>query len=204
MDRRRGRSWTFSAQLKLVATFTIVLLATSIASATEQVRDRLEINGRTYAIEQQPMLGLWHSVDLKSGGEKPMPKFSVTSSANWRGYVATFSIANDKLYLLEIEAEVGSKPKTGRELIGKRLPTVARWFSGSIFVPVGDYDQDAGASRYVIEFVIDKGLITDTRFFSSLKLPYTWNGRPDSKPAGTRPSREKVPVRPRKQQTVVE
>lgn len=155
-----------------------LLVCSSIALATVQAPDLVTIGGRTYGIEQQPMLGLWHHGDGQSDGREPMPRFEVTSTANWRGYVATFSISNDKLHLLDIDAQIGGKRKTGRQILGKRLPAVARWFTGSLFISLGDFDFEAQTSRYVLEFVIVRGVVTDTRYHDSHKIPVTWNGRP--------------------------
>lgn len=173
--------------MKLILAFLVASAAASVVIATEQGRELLVLGGRTYRTEQQPMLGLWHSEEWQSDGDQRMPDFEVTSSANWRGYVATFSISDDKLYLLDIEGQVEGKPKTGRELLKKRLPLVARWFTGSIFVPIGDFDYDAQAYQYVIELLIEKGAVTDTQYHKSVKLPVTWNGRPAS-PQPSRPN----------------
>ncbi|GIX00835.1 MAG: hypothetical protein KatS3mg111_4385 [Pirellulaceae bacterium] len=166
--------------MKTFLALIVAVVAASTVNATEQALDRLVLSGHEYGIEQQPMLGLWHSEDWKSEGDQPMPEFEVTSSANWRGYVATFSISDDKLILLDIEAQIDGKPATGRDLLKKRLPVVARWYTGSIFVPVGEFDYDAQASQYVIEFIVDKGSVTDTRYHQSIKIPVTWNGKPRS------------------------
>lgn len=166
--------------MKLILAFLVASAAASVVIATEQGRELLVLGGRTYGTEQQPMLGLWHSEEWQSDGDQRMPDFEVTSSANWRGYVATFSISDGKLYLFDIEGQVGGKSITGRELFKRRLPLVAHWFTGSIFVSIGDFDYDAQASRYVIEFMIEKGSVTDTQYHKSVKIPATWNGRPAS------------------------
>ncbi len=166
--------------MQALVALTIVLIAASAVNATEQARDQIALNGRKYGIVQQPMLGLWHSDDWKTDGDQTMPAFEATSSANWRGYVATFSISEDKLFLLDIEAQLDGKRTTGRDLLKKPLPVVARWYTGSIFVPVGEFDYDAQASKYVIELIVDKGSITDTQYHHLIKIPETWNGKPRS------------------------
>lgn len=170
--------------MKMFLALIVAAIAAFALTTTEQALDHLKLNGSTFAIKQQPMLGLWHSDSWKSDGDQPMPKFDVTSSANWRGYVATFSISDKKLFLLDIEAEVDGKPTTGRDLLKRRLPVEAQWYTGSIFVCIGEFDFDAQESQYVIEFIIEKGEVKSTRYHQSTKVPETWNGLPQSpKPA---------------------
>ena len=161
---------------KLILASLIVLAHASLATATEQAIDRVTINGRTYGIRQQPMLGLWRSDDWQSDGRTAMPSFDFVNTAISHGYIANFSISHGQLHLLDIDAEINGKPVSGSKLLGKRLPVVARWYTGSIFIAVGEFDYDAQASNYVIEYIIKNGDVIDSRYHATLKLPDTWNG----------------------------
>lgn len=68
-----------------------------------------------------------------------------------------------------------------RQIIKKRFPIHARWFTGKIFVSVGDFDDGNNAFEYVLEFNIKDGNVRSTTFHESLKIPMTRNGLPDAR-----------------------
>ena len=75
---------------------------------------------------------------------KEKPHFFAVSSGCWRGYVGTWEIKDEKLYLIEIDgyAEVSSKTY-GKVDINYLFPNQSRvfaeWFTGEIKIPQGDY-----------------------------------------------------------------
>lgn len=56
-------------------------------------------------------------------------------TACWRGYVATWEIADDEFYLTEINGPLGDAPPPWRKITEGRIP--ATWFSGVLRVPQG-------------------------------------------------------------------
>jgi hypothetical protein len=108
--------------------------------------------------------------------------FEVTSSANWRGYTAEWSISRGRLHLLSIEGQIDGKKVRDRQIIKRRFPVHAKWFTGKIFVAVGDFDNDEHAFDFVIEFTIEDGNVRSTSFHETLKIPLTWNGMPYARP----------------------
>lgn len=165
--------------MQLLKIFLLALafqLTTGDVSATEQQRDLLVVGGRTFAIEQQPMLALWKSPRGIGDGEEQMPPFMPRYTSNHRGYVANFTIKDNRFYLHELEGEVIGRPEGDRHLFNRPLPIVARWFTGSVFAVVGDVNKDNRASRYVIEFKVAKGMVRKTDYHEELRIPRTWNG----------------------------
>lgn len=165
------------------------ILATQ-AHATQQINDRLVVNGKTYGIFQLPMNGYWRREDEPADDRKVHPLFDATNSSNWRDYVATFAIANGRLYLNSIEGRINGEDVADREIIEKRFPVRAHWYTGSIFISVGGYDMSSKRFEYVIEFAIERGKLVRTRYTESRRIPMTWNGLASSQStgSGTEPS----------------
>lgn len=167
-----------------MARFLFALLLVSSfaapASATDQANDSIVIGGKTYGIFQLPMNGYWRYEDEKPDDRQPIPPFETPHTANWRGYTAWFSITNGRLYLDSIKGRLGGKDVADRDILDKRFPRRANWYSGSIFVSVGGYDEMSKRFRYVIEFEIERGKIMATRYRESRRIPTTWNGQESS------------------------
>ena len=178
----------------LVLSVVIGLLAAQIVSATPQVNDVIHVGGHTYGIFQFPMSGYWHLEGKAPGGRVPLPEFEVTSSANWRGYVAEWSIARRKLYLVSVKGQIDGRQVHNRQIIEKRFPVHARWYTGSIFVSVGDFNAATGTFDYVLEFRIKKGDVVATAYHETLSIPMTWNGLLDSRPSPANSRRESKSV----------
>ena len=178
----------------LVPTLIIWLLAEQYVSATPQVNDLLHVGGHTYGIFQFPMSGYWHLKGEAPEGRVLLPEFEVTSSANWRGYVAEWSVARAKLYLVTIKGQIDGRHVRNRQIIEKRFPVHARWYTGSIFVSVGDFNAATGTFDYVLEFRIKKGDVVATAYHETLAIPMTWNGLLDSRPSPANGRREEKSV----------
>lgn len=81
---------------------TILLLSCFVSDivATAQIPDRLIYKGKPYNLHNNPL-----EVYFKEHPRK-RPEGDVTSTALWRGYIATFEIQNDVLILKDIQIEV--------------------------------------------------------------------------------------------------
>ena len=154
----------------------IVVAASKPAYATIQANDSVVVGGKTYGIFQLPMVALWHYPDEEPAGREPIPNFEMRSTANWRGYKAKFSISRDKLYLQSIEGTIDGEEVSDRKIIPKRFPIHAHWYTGSIFISIGQFDEDSKEFKYAIEFSIEKGRVVSTKYLESHKIPMTWNG----------------------------
>jgi len=87
---------------RFLLSILLLMLITSAAFATAQAPDVLIYNGKTYDLFSNPL------EDFYGEDESKRPKFWVApdtmSSGNWRGYVATWEIIDDKLYLSKIDS----------------------------------------------------------------------------------------------------
>jgi hypothetical protein len=127
-----------------LAFLTIVLALPLTAGATGQQPDILIYKGKTYDLFANPLESFYKN-------EKDKPLFQVRpgvmSTGNWRGYVATWKIENDFLYLVKLDAwicrdwdESTCTKVNLRRLFGKRYRNGrihANWFSGDLRIPDG-------------------------------------------------------------------
>lgn len=126
----------------------MVCLALAIAPgarATAQASDLLIVEGKEFALNTNP---------LESQLEKrkwKRPEEAVISSANWRGYIATWEIKDEKLFLKNATILV-SDPKDEDEYVSKSITqdlypgaseVFADWYTGALIVP------DGKMTRYV-------------------------------------------------------
>lgn len=157
---------------KAFITLAVLTLTASavLLFATAQIGDILVLNGKKYSIQTNP-LRTW----LESNPDR-LPKPAVTSSANWRGYVATWEVKSDRLLLVDIEMQFpagNSKNKSSEfeyhSVLSKVFPekkeVFADWFTGHIIVPDGDlvrYTHMGYASTYEKYLVlrVEHGIVT--------------------------------------------
>lgn len=81
------------------------------------------------------------------------PKFRVDCTACWRGYVGTWLIENDRLYLVDISAylEDGSEANLQSLFPLAKEKVFADWFTGTLRIPQGkilDYVHGGYLSTY--------------------------------------------------------
>ncbi len=149
--------------------FLSILLSMFFASfvfATSQAPDVLIYDGKTYDLYSNPLESFY--------GKDWRPAFWVApnsvSSGNWRGYVATWKIINDKLYLTKIDSwfcnrriktKSGCRKVTLRDLFGAKViesSVAATWFSDELRVPDGKqlkYVHSGYASIYERDIIFD-------------------------------------------------
>lgn len=126
--------------------FALALFAPA-ALGTAQMPDFLLIDGERVMLHTNP-LAEW--LEDHPGA---LPPAKVDSSGNWRGYVATWEIDQDKLWLRKVEIAVGTRyeeewdgvdetyPFVLQDVIGRIFPgeraVLADWFTGTLIVPRG-------------------------------------------------------------------
>ncbi len=100
---------------------------------TAQISEKLLFEGEKHAMCTNP-LGDYCAL----GGE--LPRFASNCTALWRGYVGTWEIINDRLYLIELHGELESGQDADLETVfpgyGERV--FAHWYSGVIRLPQGN------------------------------------------------------------------
>ena len=157
--------------------FVVVALIAGLppgrAIATAQEPDLLLLDGQQESLHTNP-LSAW----LKRHPQA-LSGVEARSSANWRGYVATWEVAGDKLLLrrVEVVTEIAEDDEGDDEWrtedIAPKLfpdtdPIVATWYSGALVVPRGKlvnyvhmgYGSDF--ERYVV-LVVREGKVTARR-----------------------------------------
>jgi hypothetical protein len=121
----------------IIAAF--LALVPVVAMSTAQEPDVLLLDDERVAIFTNPLEPYLE--------RHPDLRFEPTSSANWRGYVATFAIRNRTLWLHRVEVsryvEIGDRLERRVEDMTTRLfrseaPLIADWYTGVLVIPRGE------------------------------------------------------------------
>jgi hypothetical protein len=129
--------------MKRAVLCVIVLAMAGAAFGTAQAPDILKYNGKTYYIHSNPLAPFLRSAKVE------LPESGVVSSGLWRGYIATWAIRDNKLYLDDVgiptRAYIDSDaPEEKRfrsamnHIFRNTEPKVATWFTGNLIVPTGE------------------------------------------------------------------
>jgi hypothetical protein len=99
---------------------------------TAQISEKLLLEGVKHPMCTNPLANF-----SQLGGT--LPKFVSTSTALWRGYVGTWEVLNDRLYLIEISGTLKSGEDACLETVfpGFKDRVFAHWYSGVIRLPEG-------------------------------------------------------------------
>lgn len=130
---------------------------------TAQVPEKLLYQG-----ERVPMCTNPLCVYFAMGGFNP--HFEYTYTALWRGYVGSWEIVDDRLYLISLvgSLEDGSDATLATVFPGFADRVFAHWYSGTIRIPQGrqlEYVHMGYGSTYERDFFleIERGVVVDTR-----------------------------------------
>jgi hypothetical protein len=139
-------------------------------SATAQFGDILIWNGDTLLMHANP---LEQYLDEKGERSIGRQKLEGTCTACWRGYVASWTMRNDSLFLEKIKTNVCSDP-VEIDLRGEfgKGPIFASWFTGKLAVPKGEmveYVHMGYSSLYEGELILSlrKGKLFDQKIFQN-------------------------------------
>ena len=154
------------------ATLLLGLVLAGQATATAQIADTIIIDGKEYALNTNPLDGY-----LK-GRPDVIPKDASRSSANWRGYVATWEIKDAALVLVRMDVrfyDTDSREERTQNIREALFPDQSRvqatWYSGALIIPDGKMTQyvhmgyGSTYSHYRI-YRIDKGRVIETKSLS--------------------------------------
>lgn len=122
----------------LVVMLFLSLVLAGRVGATAQIPDSIIIDGKEYALNTNPL-----EVYLQ-GRKDFIPENASRSTANWRGYVATWKISNGKLALTRMDIRLYdkvSRKHSSRNIQSTLFPNqssvVASWYSGALIIPDG-------------------------------------------------------------------
>ena len=134
--------------MRFFANVVMLCLAMTLAPAvraTAQLSDLLIVDGKEFALNTNPL-----ETQLQKKQWTP-PEEALISSANWRGYLATWEIKGGKLFLKDVSIAVVN-PKDEHDdmrksITGDLYPGAAEvfadWYTGALIVP------DGKMTRYV-------------------------------------------------------
>lgn len=124
--------------IKTILLFITFFLTPVSLFSTIQIPDKVIHKGKEYILHTNPLEEFFRIHPEKK------PDFEFTSTALWRGYVATFEIIDDKLFIKDIEVENTKPDFTGNEwksVLKDIFPDSdkieADWFSGLLVLPYG-------------------------------------------------------------------
>lgn len=89
-------------------TFLLLLFVFLSANATRQYPDKIIMNGKEYSIKNNPLETFFEKYPDRK------PKTNIISSALHRGYIATFTLIDKKLYLTDIKIKTKKKDSKKR------------------------------------------------------------------------------------------
>lgn len=135
----------------LIALVVAVFALPQFAHGTAQMPDKLVLDGEEVALHTNPLQPYLYA------HRDELPKFRPMTTANWRGYVATFAIRDGLLIVDKVEVRVQDKsveprkPPEGEdyrleppmvdivtEVFNGRDDVPATWYSGALVIPRGE------------------------------------------------------------------
>jgi hypothetical protein len=162
--------------MKFILACAILLSpAASYALVTAQRPDIIFYEGQKRYLYSNPL------EDYYRAGRK-RPYFTIGpntfSTSNWRGYVATWEVKDNTLYMTNIESWIEDRRATLESLFGSKCQNgkvEATWFSGKLRIPDGkelQYVHMGYGSVYERDIIltVKVGKVTKTEIVDNTKL----------------------------------
>lgn len=146
--------------MKKLIVFCCLLILSSNVFATTQVNEILMYEGKIKPLSSEPLEPYFN--------EQQHPRLRNTtcngiSTGNWRGYVGTWEIKENELYLIKlIKGNCSEKPPEiplTEIFPNQPTPIKATWFSGTLKVPLGKSFYDGLIYEKELLFTIEKGVV---------------------------------------------
>ncbi len=97
---------------------------------TAQAPDTLKYKGRKYHLATEPLRPYLQAMNIE---------YPATSTANYRGYIASWEVIDDKLYLVDVILPgYFSESERPNNLFPDEEKTFAGWYTGEIRMPHGE------------------------------------------------------------------
>jgi hypothetical protein len=130
---------------------------------TAQIAEKLLYQGERVAMCTNPLNDYF-----VMGGFNP--RFESTSTALWRGYVGSWEIVADRLYLVDLSGTLEDGSDATLETVFPGFPdrVFAHWYSGTVRIPQGkqlEYVHMGYASKFERDLFLDieRGVVVSTR-----------------------------------------
>jgi len=114
----------------------LVLLPATPAWPTAQIPERIVYEGTEGFLFTEPLESYFTR-------DNPRPEFASPHTACWRGYIGSWEIREDTLYLTDLKAWMRDKEGKAapvefeKVFPGKTKPLKAEWFTGTLRIPQG-------------------------------------------------------------------
>ena len=123
--------------MKTLISLLITLFCFSELLATGQYPDKIIYNDKEYSLLTNPLEKFFNE------NEDKFPSGGVMSSALWRGYLATFEIVENQLYVKDIQIQMERNDGyEWKSVINEVFPEISErklvWFSGLLTLPYGE------------------------------------------------------------------
>jgi len=133
---------------------------------TRQISDTLIFENKKYHLNDELLEKFFKSFPDKK------PEFEISCTALWRGYIATFEIKNDQLFVKEMEMLLDSDFKM-KSIVNQIFPNNNKfeWFSGLIRIDnfKGEFDEEPKDAKF--EYLeIKNGNLIQKRTMNFLEL----------------------------------
>ncbi len=134
---------------------------------TAQFGENLLYQGRDVPMYTNPLSDYFEMTGIR-------PQFKENCTALWRGYIGTWEIVDNRMYLIDINGTLEDDTDVSLATIFPEFPSrvFAHWYSGTIRIPRGDrieYVHMGYGSTYEMDLLLDveKGVVVDTRVRSN-------------------------------------
>ncbi|NMP16351.1 hypothetical protein [Thalassotalea sp. Y01] len=130
---------------------------------TAQISERIHLNGKDLSLLSTPLCDYFALAKIES-------PFKGNCTALWRGYIGSWEVIDNRLYLVSVEAGFDDDNKTSLADIfpGFSNRVFAHWYSGELRIPIGNqlnYQHIGFASTYEKELFLelDSGVVVNER-----------------------------------------
>lgn len=155
---------------KIILAFIFLVAGSTFISATPQIPDILIYEGKEYGIDSSFL----EEYFKKFPERNPKPD-DFECSALWKGYHATFAVANDRIYLKDVAINFCFGPSTSvlKTVVPSGETLYIDWVSELSISGYGENDADPYSYEYEDAhekyslFEIDKGNLTEVRHFDN-------------------------------------
>ena len=153
-----------SSLIGMLGALAVIFVAVPV-SATEQARDAVAFADQHNSMLERPLNDF-----LKRLPE--IPRFDIPSTANYKGYTASWEVRDSRLYLASFSATTNHQPFSIASLFpNRKLPIHADWYSGTVHIISGRETLAQGYYTYarVTTLRITNGVVAATNEMSNVR-----------------------------------
>ncbi len=149
-----------------ILTALVAFVVATPMLATEQLNDAITLAGKELSMLEYPLNDYLRRLPK-------IPRFDIPSTANYKGYNASWAVRESRLYLTSFNATTNRQPYSISLLFpDRKLPVFADWYSGTVHIVGGRATLAKGYTTYerVTALRITNGVVTATNEMRSDKL----------------------------------